>query len=64
MCMTFKLPTAKDGSVVAARSMEFPMGMPTQLSVLPADHAGTGTVGAGNVTDVCAPTVAACTEPV
>ena len=47
MCMTFKLPVAEDGSVVAARSMEFPMGMPTQLSVLPADHAGTGTVGDG-----------------
>ena len=48
MCMTFKLPIAKDGSVIAARSMEFPMGMPTQLSVLPADHAGIGTVGDGD----------------
>src|SRR5664279_6032922 len=47
MCMTFKLPVAKDGTVVAARSMEFPMGMPTQLAVLPADHAGTGSVGDG-----------------
>ena len=35
MCMTFKLPVAGDGTVVAARSMEFPMGMPTQLAVLP-----------------------------
>jgi choloylglycine hydrolase len=41
--MTFKLPTAGDGTVVAARSMEFPAGMPTQLAVLPSDYAGTGT---------------------
>ena len=36
MCMTFKLPTPWTARVVAARSMEFPMGMPTQLAVLPA----------------------------
>ena len=47
MCMTFKLPVAGDGTVVAGRSMEFPMGMPTQLAVLPADHAGTGSLGGG-----------------
>jgi choloylglycine hydrolase len=42
--MTFKLPAAKDGTVVAARSMEFPAGLPTQLAVLPSDYAGTATV--------------------
>lgn len=47
MCMTFKLPTAVDGTVVAARSMEFPMGMPTQLAVLPADFAGTASPADG-----------------
>ena len=47
MCMTFKLPTAVDGTVVAARSMEFPMGMPTQLAVLPRDHAGSSDTGGG-----------------
>jgi choloylglycine hydrolase len=47
MCMTFKLPEAKDGTVVAARSMEFPVGMPTQLAVLPADYAGTSSVAMG-----------------
>jgi choloylglycine hydrolase len=45
MCMTFKLPEARDGTVVAARSMEFPVGLPTQLAVLPADYAGTSSVG-------------------
>ncbi len=39
--MTFKLPAAADGTVVAGRSMEFPAGMPTQLAVLPDDYAGT-----------------------
>jgi choloylglycine hydrolase len=47
MCMTFKLPEAEDGTVVVARSMEFPMGMPTQLAVLPSDFAGTGSTGDG-----------------
>ena len=47
MCMTFKLPMAEDGTVVAGRSMEFPMGMPTQLAVLPSRFAGVGTVAAG-----------------
>ena len=47
MCMTFKLPTAVDGTVVAARSMEFPMGMPTQLAVLPGDFAGTAAAAQG-----------------
>ena len=48
MCMTFKLPAAKDGTVVAARSMEFPVGMPTQLAVLPSNHAGPSTTGGGS----------------
>jgi len=47
MCMTFKLPAAQDGTVVAGRSMEFPVGMPTQLAVLPADHAGGGALDDG-----------------
>ncbi len=47
MCMTFKLPDAVDGTVVVARSNEFPVGMPTQLAVLPADYAGTSSVGDG-----------------
>ncbi len=47
MCMTFKLPVAGDGSVVAGRSMEFPMGLPTQLAVLPADFSGRGSTGDG-----------------
>jgi len=45
MCMTFKLPAAKDGAVIAARSMEFPTGLPTQLAVLPSDYAGTASDG-------------------
>jgi choloylglycine hydrolase len=47
MCMTFKLPEAKDGTVVAGRTNEFPVGMPTQLAVLPADYAGTSAVEDG-----------------
>ncbi len=47
MCMTFKLPAAKDGAVVAGRSMEFPAGMPTQLAVLPHDFAGTALTADG-----------------
>jgi len=47
MCMTFKLPAAKDGAVIAGRSMEFPMGMPTALAVLPSDFAGSADVGDG-----------------
>lgn len=46
MCMTFKLPAAKDGTVVAGRSMES-VGMPTQLAVLPSDYAGTALAGDG-----------------
>jgi choloylglycine hydrolase len=47
MCLTFKLPSAKDGTVVAARSMEFPIGMPTQLAVLPSSYSGTSSIGDG-----------------
>ena len=48
MCMTFKLPPAADGTIVVGRSMEFPMGMPTKLAVLPSRHAGTATLGSGH----------------
>lgn len=40
MCVTFKVPRAADGSVVAGRSLEFPAKMPTALAVLPADYQG------------------------
>lgn len=45
--MTFKLPAAKDGTVVAARTMEFPIGMPTQLAVLPSNYSGASSIGGG-----------------
>ena len=48
MCMTFKLPAAKDGSIIAGRSMEFPMGIPSKLAVVPSDYRGTASVGKGN----------------
>ena len=41
MCTNIKMKTAKDGSVVIGRSLEFPTLMPTALGVLPADYAGT-----------------------
>lgn len=40
MCTNFKVKTAQDGSVVVGRSMEFPLGIPTALGVLPHDYAG------------------------
>jgi choloylglycine hydrolase len=40
MCVTFKVPRAADGSVVAGRSLEFPAQMPTALAVLPSDYQG------------------------
>ncbi len=43
MCTNFKVKPAKDGSVVVGRSMEFPMGIPTALAVLPNNHAGEST---------------------
>lgn len=51
MCMTFKLPAAQDGTVVVGRSMEFPVGMPTQLAVLPAGFSGGGSAGGGSAGD-------------
>ena len=40
MCVTFKVPTAADGSVVVGRSLEFPAQLPTALAVLPRDYQG------------------------
>ncbi len=40
MCTNFKTKTAKDGSVVVGRSLEFPNMLPTAIGVLPADYAG------------------------
>lgn len=40
MCTNFKVKTALDGSVVVGRSMEFPLGIPTALGILPADYSG------------------------
>ena len=42
MCTNFKMKQAKDGTIVVGRSLEFPTLMPTALSVLPNDYAGTG----------------------
>jgi choloylglycine hydrolase len=47
VCTNFKVKTAKDGSVVVGRSMEFPMGVPTALAVLPGDFAGQATAPEG-----------------
>ena len=37
MCTNFKHRPAKDGTVVVGRTMEFPVGLPWQLQVLPKD---------------------------
>lgn len=37
MCTNFKHRPARDGTVVVGRSMEFPVGLPWQLQVLPRD---------------------------
>ncbi len=42
MCTSFRL-NATDGTVVAARTMEFPTDMATRITVLPRGYAGTGT---------------------
>lgn len=47
MCFNFKTKTAKDGTVVVGRSLEFPTAMPTALAALPSDNAGTASVPAG-----------------
>jgi choloylglycine hydrolase len=47
MCTNFKVKTAQDGSVVVGRSMEFPLGIPTALGVLPHDFAGSAAAPEG-----------------
>lgn len=47
MCTNFKVKPAKDGSIVVGRSMEFPVGVPTSLAILPSDYAGTAAAPAG-----------------
>jgi len=47
MCTNFKMKPAADGSVVVGRSMEFPVGIPTSLGVLPKGFAGKGAAPAG-----------------
>ena len=47
MCTNFKMKQAKDGSIVVGRSLEFPTLMPTALSVLPKDYAGSGQESGG-----------------
>ena len=44
MCTNFKNKTAKDGSVVVGRTMEFPPLMPWILAALPADYEGSATL--------------------
>lgn len=48
MCTNFKVPVAKDGSVVVGRSLEFPNLLPTALSVLPRAFEGAATLPAGS----------------
>jgi choloylglycine hydrolase len=40
MCTNFRAKRSKDGSAVVGRSMEYPVGMPTGLGVLPKGHQG------------------------
>ncbi len=47
MCTNFKVKPAKDGSIVVGRSMEFPVGIPTALAILPNDHEGSSAAPAG-----------------
>lgn len=47
MCTNFKMKPAIDGSIVVGRSMEFPVGIPTSIGVLPKGYAGKGAVPAG-----------------
>lgn len=47
MCTNFKVKPADDGSIVVGRSMEFPLGVPTALAILPSDYAGTGAAPEG-----------------
>lgn len=48
MCTNFTCRPAQDGTVVVGRSMEFPPGVPWNLAVVPADHAGTATLDAAH----------------
>ncbi len=48
MCTNFKNKTAKDGSVVVGRTMEFPPMLPWCLAALPADYEGVGSVPPGS----------------
>jgi len=47
MCTNFKVKPAKDGSIVVGRSMEFPVGIPTALAILPNNHEGSSAAPAG-----------------
>jgi len=47
MCTNFKVKPAQDGSIVVGRSMEFPVGIPTALGVLPRDYSGTAAAPQG-----------------
>jgi choloylglycine hydrolase len=47
MCTNFKVKPAQDGSIVVGRSMEFPVGIPTALAVLPHNYAGAGAAPQG-----------------
>ncbi len=51
MCTNFKGKTAKDGSVVVGRTMEFPVLMPWSLGALPASYAGKGAAPKGSSAD-------------
>lgn len=47
MCTNFKVKPADDGSIVVGRSMEFPVGIPTALAILPNDYQGAAAAPAG-----------------
>lgn len=47
MCTNFKVKTAKDGSVVVGRTMEFPAGVPWVLGVIPVGYQGSNSQGGG-----------------
>ena len=47
MCTNFKMKKAIDGTVVVGRTMEFPVGVPTSLGVLPQGFAGRGSAPKG-----------------
>ena len=47
MCTNFKMKKASDGSIVVGRSMEYPVGVPTSLGVLPVGYQGKGSAPKG-----------------